>query len=400
MTSIIENQQVELQNQYIDIAKHCYYSYQSLIEKPLVQSSMVNLVQQRLCTAIYALSQRLALLPDKPNNVFEAFILITAHSMAGNHEQVDEWVPVWFAHEGLREGVENALIHLPLPKHVQLLTPYYHTEQSLRPELLNLWHRMGDHMPDNLLMQGVSQDDDARTQAQALYCAAWQPRFGLDSFRRHYRSLLTNPEVPIEPGILVHALFGGLLRGETNLVSVFNLAMQRDFSDKQYREMMTIAALSGEKTLLQSLVFYSQYHPEPGLLLLALHGHIDAAAHIIAALQQPKTASLASQAWLLLSGELPSYKPRMQVVGSTASTGDMVPDAAAAMQWFEQQPWIESERYLCGQAVTKSHLQSLLHQFSGSMMVNVVALLNITNKQQEYIDPNLKQWQLPEVAHA
>jgi hypothetical protein len=337
--------------------------------------SMLDL-EYRLRVHLHVLSRCINSNDPEPEQAAETFIYLAARFSSRETELETEAAVLackWLSEDGPRaHGARDALLLFPSPTVYAQMQQTYVTVESLRPVLIYILTQHGARLPKGLTNQAELQNQDPFLQAQTLYYAANDTHSDMSTFNEYYASLMNNPDsYTPEHGTMVAAIWGGLVRDDSDAKTALQRAIERETDDIQRLDFLRLAAMLGNPDYFPILLPVVEKIPEVGYHFMALHGQTESAAVILEGLMHPRTAKYAEQAWWWVSGQILPRKPRLSVVGENNEDQELeeevgyVPDQQAAEKWWNRHANGKSLRWLQGQPFSSVIVSKLLSQYTG-----------------------------------
>lgn len=294
----------------------------------------------------------------------------------------------WLLDDGPRgHGARDALLLFPSPHTYAVMQEAYVKTPALRPILIYILTQHGARLPKGLTNQAELQSQDPYLQAQVLYYAANDQNNSVEIFQSYYQSLIEHrDELEIDHGSLVAALWGGLLRQDTQACTALQRAIERERDDFQRLDFLRLAALSGELQYTPILMQVIEHAPEVGYHFLALHGQPASLELILDGLVHPRTSAYAETAWWWVSGQTLPKKPRLSVVGESSEEGQVeeevgfVPDAQVAQHWWRKQVGEPAQRWFQGKPISLQAVQKVAKHYTGLISNDLFDVLAIMAK--------------------
>ena len=354
--------------------------------RPLADAAPLLRLEQQLRLHLHVLARCPETAAREPQETADCFVRLASllsspelEIRQGAYHQAGELLT---AGGPLGLGAYQALALFGPPAEDRVLLELYRSQPPLRPVLFGLWREQGFQVPTALYHQGELQDRDPELQQAALAYAADNPQVGPELFRAYYQPLLGTPRpVKTHPEALHSALWGGLVRGAGDLTPTLLRAIELAVESQQQRGLLRLAALSGDEPFYPVLRQRLETDPQHGCRLLALYGRPQALEDLLSALDRAPAMEAAAAAWQWLTGQRLGRKPRLSLVGgdNEDSTGETMPDSAAAKAWLQQHrgTFTAGSRLFQGQPMTPALLLQAADTLAGDGEADLLDLLAI-----------------------
>ncbi len=329
---------------------------------------------------------------DEPVQGPDTFLYLAARFSSreeSHQQQAAELACQWLLDDGPRaHGARDALLLFPSPNTYGVMQRTYAEVPALRPILIYILTQHGARLPKGLTNQAELSEQDPYLQAQVLYYAANDKKNSVDVFSSYYQPLIKHDSsIEVDHGSLVAALWGGLLRNDTDAYTALQRAIAQENDDFLRLDFLRLAALSGEKSYFPIIKQVTEHAPEVGYHFLALHGQKESVLEILAGLTHPRTSAFAEQAWWWVSGQILPKKPRMSVVGQAQDEEQVdqnvgfVPDAQSGHNWWHKQKTDAAQRWFQGKPLSMASVQKVACEYTGLISNDLFDLLALTAQQ-------------------
>jgi hypothetical protein len=279
------------------------------------------------------------------------------------------------------------------PPAPELLQRLYREMPEASAAIFSLWRRQNVELPAGLVNQAKLQREDLSLQREVLAYAANHESYGIELFRAHYSGLLqsTIPS-PLDESLLEHALWGGLVRGDSDALLALQRAVERVESTAVRTGLLRLMALNGSPEHLPILLESTLQSTASNIRCLSLSGQAEGVEPLIERLGQPQCAHAAHDGWVFLTGYPLPERPMLMLVNPQGEAVEAkfegegqprtVPDSQAARLWWEchRATWGDQRRIM-GQSCDTARLISLCCDFSGETAVDLMDLLALRLKR-------------------
>lgn len=375
---------------HLESARGLYRQRLNWLQMDRIDMPSILQLEYRLRVHLHVLAHAIETAEAEPQAAPDTFVYLAARLSCNDvtqQTQAAELASQWLGEDSARaQGARDALLLFPLPVVQEVLSKAYRGNEVLRAVLIYILAQQGARLPQGLINQAELQQRDPLLQAQILYYAANHATSGLDLFSPYYQPLLSHAETVPEHGVLVAALWGGLVRGDQAAAVALRRAIEREGDDMQRLDLLRLAALTGDEEYLLIFELLVEHAPHLAFHLLALQGRHESAEIILQGLSHPRTANDAELAWWWVSGQTLPKKPRLSVIGKDRQVEEiedvgLVPDAQSAQQWWSKQKKDNARRYLLGQALSQQVIQTILMQYAGMISHDLIDLLSLQCRQ-------------------
>jgi len=335
----------ELTQHYLKAAINSGERRIKLINQPLVPRSHIQCQDWILAGSLYALSQQ-GFTPEQPEEEPSTVFLYTWLLLKSQGQQALDTLADQFntlsGHLECLSALSQALRCFTLD--INESKPF----NQASPAFLACLASNAQKLPTTLLEQWVNHTDDELKAAALERLIIYQPdRVGT------LENYFTNSQLPLTR------------RKALTLASLHHNA----------QAIEALASLSDEDLEDISLALLAAwFHPDiyqhRGLKPHALTGQSSCIPALLDALEQPKQARTAEQAWLWLTGQRLAHKPPVTGVNTsspshTSPNPNTLPDVRIAREWWQKQNWDNNQRYFLGQPVTGKGLKQLYRDYTG-----------------------------------
>ncbi len=282
------------------------------------------------------------------------------------------------------EGLRKAAGLFPGRELDIVVSRLYQRTTAARPALLNMLCSPRSWVSGELLDEAASQADDAHLQASALYYRARFLPGGLEAFSRCYQPLLSGRAAGVPAEVLSAALLGGLIRGHEAVRTALRKAVEHETAPDALRMLLRLAALVCDTPLYPRVRELMEPDPAGACMLMAIYGHDEACRDLLDAMESPRTAEAAADAWYRISGTRPGRRPRLSLVGKGRQSEDsqrqagQMPDVAAARAWWADNGIAPGERLLLGRRLTPDSLLAAAGDTAGAGVQDILDLAAVT----------------------
>jgi hypothetical protein len=249
-----------------------------------------------------------------------------------------------------------------------------------RAAVLEILWAQGMALPSRFFEPATLTALPPEVHAAALRHAARNGEAKLAVFQPYYLLVAFDDGADRTPAeVLQAALWGGLLRGDPDAPDAARAALGHENDPAARGALLRLLALVGDPDAVGLLEAHMDYDSEQALHLLALHGTRRAVDVIVGALDDPRHAQAAAEAWRLVSGETLPRRPRLSVVGGPSgesNVGELPEPGPARAAWRLKAPGLRaSDRWHGGERLTPRLLVDRLLQEAGAGSVDRLDLL-------------------------
>jgi hypothetical protein len=382
---------VDFIGEHWELAQKLYRQRALMLQTGQGDARLLQITEQRLRMAVAGIVLSLEDEKQQTTDAADAFVAFASRIVSETRETklhaiYDEALEL-LGHKGeIADGIFDTLVLYPHPKMDWVLSRYQQ-HPELRAHLFRLWTAQGATLPNGLVNQAEQQTQDIELQRSALQFIANSHDYGKEIFFAHYRHLLQSSSASeVNDQLLVPAIWGGLLRGDSDAHRAFRIAVDKVKEPVPSYELLRIMALMGSAEDLPVILTYAERDPERGYPLLALFGQPAVVPHILQGLGIANTLHAAYSAWLILTNLPLPMRPRLMLVNNNEKQKsqdvqkiecEAIPDASLAEIWWEgqKQHWSDGARWYSGLPITKENLVHMLTNRIGIVAHDVTALL-------------------------
>ena len=378
-----------------------YELRQNWLNETEIYTSAFEGVEERLCASIYHCSrvltqadiensaeqtEQLKFLKKSP----ECFVYLASRVISKTPQISNAGLDLayqWLMQDAAKaEAAEAALSLYPLQDQTRLLK-LYEEQETLRPALFRIFRKQMLEVPLTTVSTAAKDEtSSAALKIETLRYAAARPEISLDLFRTHYVPLLSG-KTQFDAGIVEAALWGGMVRGDDDVIKAISVALSHAGSATDHAKLMRLAALTDNAEFLPLLLMAAENNPDTGYPLLVLFGQKNVIPELLKALEIAHTMEQAAAAFNQLTDLILPRVPRLTVVGEDTEEAEeeapaQIPDIKAARSWWDkhQVVWKSDERWLYGKPCNPAHLTNLSKKHAGSFGRDIFALLALVNK--------------------
>lgn len=369
----------------------------ALLEKPFADAATLDSLESSLRRRLWLLAtEDGAERTEQPDDGPETFLAVALASLRG--ADGEPWrgiAPDLLARGGeTGQAAADALALLPVPLDESDFHGILRAWPRLLACLLDLCRRSGQKAPPGLVNGAELGRLDAEAQAAALAYGAERADCSAEVFRAYYVPLLARDGAlrAIGERAAAAALWGGLLRGDSDALRALPAACRQAAGDGPRRTLLRLMALTGTSEYLPILRDAARHDPAYGMYLLGLHGSGRIMPDILDGLDRAASMDEAAHAWTWLTGqELPS-KPRLGVVSGRSTgpaRGRRPHDGVAREHWaVAGERFAPDGRYLAGRPLDRAAVAHAAGRWCGRAGRDVLALLALQSGGTCCLDPD------------
>jgi len=401
---------------HFEIGKALYKQRNQLVSAFWSDGIILDSVEKRLRAHLFLMSHYIDLNEEVPSKENEVFIYLCRRILAHNEEvKLSGWIKAikFLKEEGSKQkAAQNALsLFPPYDDYVELLETEYQETLQLRQQILAIWHKQNRKVEVPLVQQAFNTDGNPGLEMTAITYAAYQSHCSIELFKPYYSLVLNGKYSEVPRHMLEPALWGGIVRGDTNAKAALRRSIEEENDQLRARRLVRLAALSGDAEHFKIINAYKTKDPEYAYYFLALLGSKDSMNSIVSGLKKASDIGPAEMAWNWMTNTRLPHVPRMQLVDTssreeddfdddefddfeydaedqdeidenTADSSDTVPDAAVAEAWWNENKdlWSVEERYIGAKAETAAVLTQHASHKSGQAAHDILDKMAIESK--------------------
>lgn len=372
---------------HLQSAKALYRQRLGWLDLPVVAMPAMLDLEHRLRVHLHVLSRSVDPDEGEPGEAPDLFVHLAARLAAPDEalrKAAVELACEKLAEPGpMAEAARDALVLFPRAESQEILQAAFREAGEARLALLDIMWAHGMSLPPRFFEPANLTALPPDVHAAALHHAARNPETRRSLFQPYYLLVaLDDGADRTPPDVLRAALQAGLVLGDPDAPDAARTTLERETDLGARGALLRLLALAGDPGVVGLLKDHIDFDPPEALALLALHGGRRAVQRIVDALDDPRCAQAAAEAWTRVSGETLPRKPRLSVVGAPAadggSAGELPEAGPARASWRLKAPGLAgADRWHGGERLSVQGLVDRLQAEAGAQSLDRLDLLAV-----------------------